>query len=113
MALVCVTGLLTWGCTGIRPDRPGTGSGGPDTLAARPGPIDLPAGVTVMGTDEVWEMIAAGEAPVLIDTRPEQEYLRSHLAGALSIPGAEVQPLRDRLPGDRSRLLVFYGQGPT
>jgi rhodanese-related sulfurtransferase len=70
-------------------------------------------------------MIDHGERFVLVDARDEFHYRRGHLPGAISIPAADAplafvdiaRPKRlvhgDRLPADRSTLLVFYCGGPN
>ena len=87
--------------------------GRPLAREIRPMLISLPAGVRGIGVDEVSQALAAGESPVLVDTRPGKRYSRSHLPGAISIPAGRRDALSGRLPRDRDRLLVFYGQGPT
>jgi len=46
--------------------------------------------------------------PWVLDVRPHAEYLAGHLAGAVSLPGAEVATRIDELP--RDRLIVAYCQ---
>jgi rhodanese-related sulfurtransferase len=83
------------------------------------------AGIRFISALELHGMMTAGAPLTLVDARDEVHYRRGHLPGALSIP-AEDAPLRfidvhrpkrllhpDRLPDDRSRLLVFYCGGPN
>ena len=60
-----------------------------------------------------WEEIAAelaGQRAVLIDTRPENEYLAGHLPGAVSAPADRLEEKLDKLPKDKK--LVAYCRGP-
>ena len=83
------------------------------------------AGIRFISARELHALLAGGEPLTLIDARDEVHYRRVRLPGAISIP-AEDAPLRfvdihrpkrllypERLPADRSRLLVFYCGGPT
>jgi rhodanese-related sulfurtransferase len=83
------------------------------------------AGIRFISARELHGMLARAEPLTLIDARDEVHYRRGRLPGAISIP-AEDAPLRfidihrpkrllypERLPADRSRLLVFYCGGPT
>jgi rhodanese-related sulfurtransferase len=83
------------------------------------------AGIRFISARELHAMLARGEPLTLVDARDEVHYRRGHLPGAISIP-AEDEPLRlvdlrrpkrllhpERLPADRSELLVFYCGGST
>lgn len=83
------------------------------------------AGIGFISARELHAMLAGGEPVTVVDARDEVHYRRGHLPGAISIP-AEDAPLRlvdlrrpkrllhpERLPTDRSELLVFYCGGPT
>ena len=83
------------------------------------------AGIRFISARELNAMMERGEPMVLVDARDEVHYRRGHLPDAISIP-AEDLPLRfvdirrpkrllypERLPADRSTLLVFYCGGPT
>ncbi|KUI30673.1 ArsR family transcriptional regulator [Mycobacterium sp. IS-1742] len=59
--------------------------------------------------DELSRRMRSGEV-VLLDVRPEQEYLSGHIAGALSIPVANIDARIDELPGDGE--YVAYCRGP-
>ncbi len=109
LTLVVLVALTHGGCT-IRP-------GWREALEA--------AGIRFISARELHAMLAHGEPLTLVDARDEVHYRRGHLPGAITIP-AEDAPLRfvdirrpkrlfhpERLPADRSRLLVFYCGGPT
>ncbi len=87
--------------------------GRPHALEIRPEPISLPTGVRSISVEEVREHLAAGDDVVLVDTRAEKRFLRSHLPGAVSIPDGRLAQFINRLPADRGRSLIFYGEGPT
>ena len=65
------------------------------------------------------------EEMVLVDARDETWYRAGHIPGAISIPAEDaplaavdaMRPKRllypERLPADRTRLMVFYCGGPT
>lgn len=47
---------------------------------------------------------------VVLDVRPEDEYLAGHIAGAVSIPEGELRRRLDELPADKE--IVAYCRGP-
>jgi len=109
LTLVILVALTSGGCA-IRPDWRA--------------PLEA-AGIRFISARELHAMLARGEPLMLVDARDEVHYQRGHLPGAISIP-AEDAPFRfvdlrrpkgllhpERLPADRSRLLVFYCGGPT
>lgn len=59
--------------------------------------------------DELSRRMNSGEV-VLLDVRPEQEYLAGHIAGARSMPVADLGLRIDELPRDRE--YVAYCRGP-
>ncbi|HEU4371316.1 MAG TPA: rhodanese-like domain-containing protein [Methylomirabilota bacterium] len=83
------------------------------------------AGIRFISARELHAMLTRGESLTLIDARDEVHYRRGHLPGAISIPAEDAslrlvdlrRPKRllrpERLPTDRSQLLVFYCGGPT
>ncbi len=105
LGLVLMAALLGWGCAGPLSSRSGPAGSGQD--ARRTG------GVAEIGVEEVWELLAAGNGLVLIDTRAREHYDQGHLPTALSMPAGRMETLANQLPADRDRLLVFYGEGST
>ncbi len=97
----------------MRPDQATVEGKQPSTLSAGPEPISLPAGVELISVEEVQKLVSAGDDLMLVDTRPGPRYRRSHLPGAISLPAAGAPGNIGRLPADRGRLLIFYGEGPT
>jgi rhodanese-related sulfurtransferase len=59
--------------------------------------------------EELQRLVEAGEV-VLLDVRPELEYRQGHIAGARSIPLAELERRLAELPRDRE--VVAYCRGP-
>ena len=59
--------------------------------------------------DELLRRVRAGEV-TLIDVRPASEYRAGHIAGALSVPLAELEARLKTLP--RKREIVAYCRGP-
>ncbi|HSP77688.1 MAG TPA: metalloregulator ArsR/SmtB family transcription factor [Myxococcaceae bacterium] len=66
-------------------------------------------GMAPVGRDELLERARAGEV-VVLDVRPAVEYAAGHIAGALSIPIAELEARLEELP--RQREIVAYCRGP-
>jgi rhodanese-related sulfurtransferase len=58
---------------------------------------------------ELLERVAAGSA-VVVDLRPPEEYAAGHIAGAISIPLAELEARLAELPADAE--IVAYCRGP-
>ena len=58
---------------------------------------------------ELERRLARGQV-VLLDVRPEREYLAGHIAGARSVPLSDLPSLLPKLP--RSREIVAYCRGP-
>ncbi len=51
---------------------------------------------------------------MIIDSRPyKAKYAKGHIPTAVSIPDSQFAKLTDKLPEDKSTLLIFYCQGPT
>jgi len=51
---------------------------------------------------------------VLIDSRPKRtKFDKGHIPGAINIPDTSFDKEKDKLPADKSKLLVFYCEGPT
>jgi len=63
-------------------------------------PVDMP---------ELARRMEAGTV-VVLDARPEREYLAGHIAGAVSVPVDELEARLHVLPGDQE--VVAYSRGP-
>ena len=59
--------------------------------------------------ERLMELLTEGEA-VVLDARPEQEYRSGHIAGAVSVPVAELEARLQTLPKDKE--IVAYCRGP-
>ena len=66
-------------------------------------------GLEPVGIAELLERVRSGSA-VLLDTRPEEEFLAGHIAGALSLPVEELEARLHVLPMEQE--LIAYCRGP-
>jgi 3-mercaptopyruvate sulfurtransferase SseA len=58
--------------------------------------------------------IPMAEGVMLIDARPKRpKYDKGHIPMAVSIPDSKFAKMTDRLPKEKSALLIFYCGGPT
>ena len=62
-----------------------------------------------MTRDELAERLRAGDV-VVLDVRPEPEFRAGHIAGALSIPVAELSRRLHQVP--KGQQIVAYCRGP-
>lgn len=67
-------------------------------------------GLEPLSGDELLARLKAGEPLVVVDVRPAEEYRAGHVAGAISIPLAELEQRLSELPPDRE--VVAYCRGP-
>jgi rhodanese-related sulfurtransferase/DNA-binding HxlR family transcriptional regulator len=67
-------------------------------------------GLEAIGADELLDRLRSDQPPVMIDVRPAEEYQAAHVAGAVSIPLAELEQRLRELPRDRE--IVAYCRGP-
>jgi rhodanese-related sulfurtransferase len=66
-------------------------------------------GLEAIGRDALRDRLDRGDV-VVLDVRPAAEYAASHIAGARSLPIAELQRRLRELPADRD--IVAYCRGP-
>jgi rhodanese-related sulfurtransferase/DNA-binding HxlR family transcriptional regulator len=66
-------------------------------------------GVEQLSAEELERRLARGDV-VLLDVRPEREYAAGHIAGASSVPIAELEAFASKLP--RRREIIAYCRGP-
>ncbi len=60
------------------------------------------------------EAIRAGKEPfVLVDARPEKQYVTGHLPGSINIYPKDLPNRLNELPADKSTMVIFYCGGPT
>ena len=58
--------------------------------------------------------IPMAEGVMLIDARPKRaKYDKGHIPMAVSIPDSKFAKMTDKLPKDKTALLIFYCGGPT
>src|SRR5256885_14026528 len=67
-------------------------------------------GLEAISGDELLARLKAGEPLIVVDVRPAAEYEAAHVAGAVSIPLAELEQRLRELP--REREVVAYCRGP-
>lgn len=68
----------------------------------------------LLSTEEMEKLVALGPEKghfTLIDSRPGIKYQEGHIPGAMSIPFPKMAEMKDKLPQDKNRLLVFYCEG--
>ncbi len=65
-----------------------------------------------VSVDYVKKQIDSSADMVVIDARPKRKkYDKGHIPTAISIPDTQFDKFKDRLPGDRSKQIVFYCGG--
>ncbi|MFB9948990.1 rhodanese-like domain-containing protein [Rhizobium puerariae] len=61
----------------------------------------------VISADELKKLRNAGEDVIVIDTRTVPEFVREHVPGAVSVPGAElVLRFKDVVPSEKTKVVV-------
>jgi len=51
---------------------------------------------------------------LIIDSRPKRpKFDKGYIPTAISIPDSQFSKMTDKLPADKSTLLIFYCQGPA
>lgn len=111
---VILSGLYLWGCTAGPPLAPPNGP-----PVALPAPVsDTPRGaetspqpsapfqVVRITPQEVRARMDRGESLLIADVRGPGSYDLTHIEGAVSLPGAEVQEWAPKL--DKEQTIVFY-----
>ena len=74
--------------------------------------FDLPRGVEI-GTQELEAIIQGNQDYTLVDARPGKRFGDGHIPTAISIFAKDLEKNLDKLPQDKSKLLIFYCGGPT
>jgi rhodanese-related sulfurtransferase len=74
--------------------------------------FDLPPGVEI-DIRELVGIMRGGEPYTLVDARPCKRYPAGHIPSAICIFAKELEDNLDKLPADKSQLVVFYCGGPT
>ncbi|MEA2113812.1 MAG: rhodanese-like domain-containing protein [Thermodesulfobacteriota bacterium] len=86
-------------------------AGSPLARSVKPEKTGLVAGVSEVPIEKIEKMIDHGDEFVLIDSRPKDEYIKSHLPTSISIPSCQLKNHAELLPEDKDQLLVFYCGG--
>jgi rhodanese-related sulfurtransferase len=60
--------------------------------------------------EELWQRLKRKDRLVVLDVRPQEEYVAGHIPGAVSIPLEELKKRVKELP--KSRQIVAYCRGP-
>ncbi len=88
-------------------------AGGPQTAAVDDG-VDRSNWYSEIVDHEFVEQYAVTPQPegvAIIDSRPARRYQPGHIPTAIHIPDTQFDQYADRLPEDRSNLLIFYCGG--
>jgi rhodanese-related sulfurtransferase len=70
----------------------------------------------IIKTDDVAKIVALGPEKgnyLLVDSRPKPKFVEGAIPTAINIPFSEIKKSADKLPADKSKLVVFYCAGPT
>ncbi len=67
--------------------------------------------LTVQQVQELLTKSPAQGKYLLVDSRPPAHYQEGHLPGAINMPFGNMPEMMDKLPQDKSTLLVFYCGG--
>ena len=68
----------------------------------------------LISTEELAKLVAQGDVKgnfTLVDSRPAIKFQEGHIPGAISIPFPKMAEMKDKLPQDKNRLLIFYCEG--
>jgi hypothetical protein len=89
---------------------------GPDRVAteivAKP-KMEVPE-EQLISTEELAKLVALGPdkgSYTLVDSRPGIKYKAGHIPTSISIPFPKMKQLKDMLPGQKNKLLIFYCEG--
>jgi rhodanese-related sulfurtransferase len=67
-------------------------------------------GVEELTKEELWKRLRRKDNLVVLDVRPEEEFVAGHLPGAVSIPLDELEKRVKELP--KSKQIIAYCRGP-
>jgi rhodanese-related sulfurtransferase len=74
--------------------------------------FNLPPGAEVSLAE--LEAMRAGKTPyLLVDARPEKQYVTGHIPESINIYPKDLPSKLDRLPADKGMMVIFYCGGPT
>jgi len=69
------------------------------------------AQVREIGPQELWEQLARGDRPIVVDVREQDEYAQGYIAGAIHIPRGFLELRIEDVTADRDRPIVLYCAG--
>ena len=75
--------------------------------------MDIPKD-QLMSVKELEKLVAQGPEKggyTLVDSRPGIKYKAGHIPTSISIPFPKMKKMKDKLPKDKDRLLIFYCEG--
>lgn len=92
------------------PLRPSTD---PGRIRVQPGTGDLPGPNHPADTSTTWvaAQVVSGVPPFSLDCRPEADFRRAHLPGAIPAPDATLEAIRPRLPSQDTFVVVYDATG--
>lgn len=77
-----------------------------------PGWMKVKGHYAAVSADYMKKQVDAKADMVVVDARPKRtKYDKGHIPGAISIPDSQFDKLKDQLPADKSKLMVFYCGG--
>ena len=86
----------------------------PYAKVIRPDVTTLAPGIDKITPEDVKKIIDTETEYLLFDSRPQKQYVRSHLPTAISLPACTMEENMDALPLDnKGMLLIFYDGSPT
>jgi hypothetical protein len=66
----------------------------------------------LISTEQMADHVEKGDA-LIVDSRPLPRFYEGAIPGAINIYDAEFDKHIDKLPKDKTQLIIFYCQGPT
>lgn len=66
---------------------------------------------TTVTAVDLKELTKGKDKPAIINVRSFKEYKFGHVSGAINIPEPGMRGLKDRLPKDKSALIILYARG--
>ena len=75
--------------------------------------MDIPK-EQLMSVKELEKLVALGPEKggyTLVDSRPGIKYKAGHIPTSISMPFPKMKQMKDKLPKDKDRLLIFYCEG--
>ena len=97
-ALIFLTVFFLYACSG-------------KSLQANPGTSNIPA-YQKISAETAFEMMQKSDSFILLDVRTEQEFLDSHITGAILLPVQELENIVvSKLPEKNTLILIYCRSG--